>query len=314
MSTELTQMNRKQKIENDEEKEYKLNHENKTSPWEIGLHFTEPRESDYIDCQGDDHKIETCNIIKRITHLLTYYQQQQQYRKSRPQIHEYLSSLQNYDVPTFMEDWHQVQNNHLRYQDDVTWIIKSININCNDGSGCQYIHRYQRDRENEEFDRPQIQFDYKNIILMDELDAIHTIIFHSAQQQNIQKSFTNVECKNDDELDDETKDEQENLQHVLWNNQPQSVAVCSTEQIVWIIQHKIFDKLKPNRKADLIPYKTSIIKYIEEKKFDGNKLKQIGRKTFAAEIIKYLHNKKLNASLTSFYSTFMNYDTLQLFN
>eukprot|EP01084_Bolivina_argentea_P253225 425295_1 len=299
-----------QEIEEEKENEYKFNatpHENIIS-WKPGIHFTQPQESDYVECQRHDHQIQNCNVIKRIIYLLTYYQQYPS-KYQHPQLYEYFTSLQKYDVPTFLEDCHQAKNNHLTEQNDVAWMIKSMGINCNAILGCEFVRRYKRDRDKYEFDSSQVQIDYKNIILMDELDSIHTIIFHSTQQST-KKALTNIQCK-----DDEAKDEEPFLKPQIWNKQPKSILECNTEQIVWIIKNDLFDKLKPKIKDNLIHYKAMIIRYLEEQKFDGNKLKQFPRKAFAAEIIQYLKqdDTKLNGSLVSLYTAITKYDISNLF-
>eukprot|EP01084_Bolivina_argentea_P010476 19507_1 len=69
--------------------------------------LVQPKEGDYIDCHDNAHQSKDCNVLKRILHLLCRYQ-------DHDDMYEYLSSLKDYDLPTFLEDWHQAKNNHLR--------------------------------------------------------------------------------------------------------------------------------------------------------------------------------------------------------
>eukprot|EP01084_Bolivina_argentea_P298520 514435_1 len=175
------QMNVEQKFE--EELDNKFNSE----PYgkKITFHsnsqvkFVQYRVSDYIDCQTKDHSVENCNVMQRILHLLIYYQQHPQV-----EMYDYLTLLDNYDIPTFLEDWHQAKNNHLRGKDGIAWVNNSINIKCAGIKGCEYVGRYQRDRGNDMYDNMKVEIDYKNIILMDQLDSIHTFIFHSMRRRN----------------------------------------------------------------------------------------------------------------------------------
>eukprot|EP01084_Bolivina_argentea_P160570 279606_1 len=177
------QINMEQKYFDDEEEEHKFNPDPHPDETEI-MHsklpeFVQPRQSDYIDCTSKDHQIEICNVIKRIVHLIIWYQQHENVN-----IYEYLSLLKNYDIPTFMEDWHTMKNNHLRDVEGVEYIRKYIGISCDNVQGCQYVRRYQRERGKEIYDNMKIEIDYKNIILKDQLDSIHAFIFHSSQQRH----------------------------------------------------------------------------------------------------------------------------------
>eukprot|EP01084_Bolivina_argentea_P171867 297744_1 len=102
-------------------------------------------------------------------------------------MYEYISSLPNYNISTFMEDWYQAKNHHLRGKDCINWIQNNTNIRCDDITRCQFLRRCQRERGNERHDDMQINIDYKNIIVMDKLDGIHAFIFHPITQKNIGK-------------------------------------------------------------------------------------------------------------------------------
>eukprot|EP01084_Bolivina_argentea_P290797 499624_1 len=85
-----------------EEDQYKFNITSLHST--VAVEFVALRSSEYADCQNIEHDTVNCNVIKRILHILLYYHQH-----PNCSIYEYLSSLKNYDFPTFMEDWHQVK-------------------------------------------------------------------------------------------------------------------------------------------------------------------------------------------------------------
>eukprot|EP01084_Bolivina_argentea_P020369 37868_1 len=115
-----------------------LNNFTKTT---TGINFVQPLQSDYIDCQDSEHEATNCNVMKRIVFVLRHYHQH-----PNDPIYEYLSSLKNYNVSTFLEDWHQTKKNHLRGEDDVSWIKDAINIQCESANECQIVSRYQRKR------------------------------------------------------------------------------------------------------------------------------------------------------------------------
>eukprot|EP01084_Bolivina_argentea_P024976 46480_1 len=186
-------------------KEEKLNGSNE---------FVEYRNSDYIECKNKNHDIENCNVMKRILHVFKYYNEHKAFK--RIQICEFLLSLKNYDIPRFMEDWQQLKINHLNDNDDETLevIQNNTHISCDDKRKCDHIRRYQRNRGND----VNISTDYKNVILIDQLDSIHTYIFHSMRGSR----------KNDDNTYDEKEFKSE-----VWSNNPQTIPECNTEQIIW---------------------------------------------------------------------------------
>eukprot|EP01084_Bolivina_argentea_P083741 151607_1 len=277
----------------------------------VQAEFVKANNSDYIDCQNkqiNDHRIEDCKVMKRIAHLLKYYQQ-----NPHVDMYEYLSSLKNYDVPTFMEDWYQTKNNHLRDNEhDVEWVVQNMNLQCDDVTSCEYARRYQRERGNEIYDNMKIQIDFKNIMLKDQLDSIHTFIFHTIQRRNMQREYKTIQSKHDNEQKSNQQEEKEEEQSI-WADQPESISQCNIEQIIWIIDNGIFDKLKPNARDNLIPHKLAIIKRIKESKYDGSKLQEMGRKTFMNKLATLVDNKKLKAPLAALYTTIMKCDIIKLF-
>eukprot|EP01084_Bolivina_argentea_P257107 433081_1 len=261
--------------------------------------FVEYHERDYMDCQTANHQFAACNAAKRILHVLNHYQQHK-----NVQMHEYVLSLKNYNFHMFMEDWHQITKNHLRGKDGINWITGIIDMQCaNDIMNCPYVHRHQRNRGHETYNVTTMDIDYKNIIVTDKLDAIHTFIFHSIQIRNrrIQRITKSVQKTSKTNID--------------WSNKPDSSSACTSEQIIWIVNNRIFDILKPKQRAALFAYKSDIIQYLKDRKYDGSKLHEIARKTFITDMIKYLNvnNNKLKAPLAQLYTNIIKYDTSTLF-
>eukprot|EP01084_Bolivina_argentea_P091701 165054_1 len=272
------------------------------------IDFIPPRESDYIDCQNNKtHNLKDCNLVKRIMHLLTFRQQHQK----NAQIYEYLSSMKNYDVATFMEDWYQVKNNHLRDDEGIDWIKHNANIQCDNINGCEYIDRHQRKRGNETYSNmKQTEIDYKNIILTDQFDSIHTFIFHSISSRNKQINSTIIVLGDDDQVDDMKHEENpkvEDNHKFISADKLQSISQCNMQQVLWIINHEIFDKLKQKDRDRLLEHKMSILQHMNECKYDGNKLQQTKRKEFINKIATHLQNNKLKPSLGALYKVIMEY-------
>eukprot|EP01084_Bolivina_argentea_P127396 225322_1 len=143
------------------------------------IEFIIPRESDDVDCKSKDHNATDCNTMKRIIFLLKYYEQQQQALKNNSinsmPIYDYVSSLENYDVPTLMDDWYRCKKNHLKGKDDRDWIINIMKNGCDNMQKCGYVGRYQRERDKETLVNLVSQTPHKDVILMDQLDpCIHS--------------------------------------------------------------------------------------------------------------------------------------------
>eukprot|EP01084_Bolivina_argentea_P127397 225323_1 len=150
-----------------------------------GSIFIAPQASDYVDCKSTDHKGTDCAILKRIIFLLKYYDKQQKlknYSTTSSAIYEYISSLPNYDVPAFMEDWYQCKKNHLTNTNDMHLVINSL-VNCDSLKNCNYIGRYIRERSRQKEIMDKLisisETPHKDIILRDQFDSMHTFIFHS---------------------------------------------------------------------------------------------------------------------------------------
>eukprot|EP01084_Bolivina_argentea_P290787 499606_1 len=295
-------MNVDWKIEEEEEKYSKVEFTELKSNLSSTVEFVEPRDSDYINCQSNDHSIENCNVMKRIYHLLKHYQTQQHMHQK---TYDYLSTFNNYNMSTFMEDWHQVKKNHLKEQKGVDLMRKYMHIHCEDVSKCQYTRRHQRNRENEIYcDR---NMDDKNVVLRDQLDSIHTYICHLTDSRKNNAIFSRIYCSDDNDIKDE-KDE------LSWSNKPESISECNPEQIVLILENFIFDKLNPKPREKLRSFKSRIILYIKEHEVDGNKLKQTPRKQFASDMIQYLNiDNTFKHSLAALYTAIIKYDVKKIF-
>ena len=212
--------------------------------------------------------------------------------------------MDGYDIPTFYEDWHQCKTKHLNKNEDIERIQKQINSQCDKGNRCQIMRRHQRDREKEEFDlNNNEEIDIKNIILNDKLDSIHSFLFHSMQRRRNYVAFGDI--------DDERKEEQK--YDDIWSNEPASIAQCSAHQIVYILEHRIFDNLKEKIKEKLKDHKQSIIEYVKQHQIDGNKLKEMKRKKFMIDIAAHLNSNKLKSALGYLYKETMEFGIKSLY-
>eukprot|EP01084_Bolivina_argentea_P225578 381171_1 len=260
--------------------------------------FPSPEISDYIECQNEDHDISSCNVVQRIIHLLTVYQQYhlQLTSSSTTSIYEYLLSLKKYDVSRFMEDWYQVKKNHLKNEEDKAWIKRNSYMQCQNSKQCSYFHRHQRERSVQMYSHNTKQ-NLKDLILIDQLDSIHVFIFHSM----------NLQIEDVDENKYNFDSEQQYISDIWWNK-PVSIKQCSIDQIVWILNNELFEMLKPTTRDKLINRKSEIIKYIEENNFDGEKLTNMNRKEFGDILKHHLKNKKLKAPLSVLHSAILKYN------
>eukprot|EP01084_Bolivina_argentea_P083742 151608_1 len=285
----------------------------------VQAEFVKANNSDYIDCQNkqiNDHRIEDCKVMKRIAHLLKYYQQ-----NPHVDMYEYLSSLKNYDVPTFMEDWYQCKRKHFTTKEDFMWFKNNQFINCESNSTCNYIQRHHRGRGRETYKWSEF-IDHKNMLLMDQLDSIHAFIFHSYMPtinsidtviiDNVYTDSesdlsTDTEEKEIDAKDDvkitgvtETKNESD-----IWENPPTAMEYCNLQQIVFILKNDtdLWDDLHK-----LANCQQDIIQYLENNHFNGKKLNEISRKDFITQIAEYMSDKKLKGHLGKLYNKLRDYD------
>eukprot|EP01084_Bolivina_argentea_P077126 139829_1 len=115
--------------------------------------FMKPLVDDYMNCEHRD--ITNCHAIKRILHLLVYYDKLQKKDNEMPvSIHEYLLKFTNYTVSLVMEDWYHCKKMHLMDK-DVDIFINGTGINCIHDKACKYLRRYQRDRSRDTFNDSQ---------------------------------------------------------------------------------------------------------------------------------------------------------------
>eukprot|EP01083_Nonionella_stella_P270838 917363_1 len=279
-----------------------------------------------LDFSCDDH-IANCEAIKRIVRVLEFYKSHQttllNNEESVIPLFEHISSVKNYGISMFMEDWYQCKKNHFKTPNDIQHFQSIEAIKCDDES-CVYVRRYQRDRTVQQ--DPNKEIDYKNLILMDAVNSIHTFIFHwmPSRFNNIETSSLNLaNIEEDSDTDDDTahnidiygsdehdaEDEKElenELEIDLWPNGPTPMSQCNVDQIVFLLKHEIVDQV-----TKLKPHKDAIIKYIKDNAFNGNKLSQTKRIKFAAELVDHFKNKKLRMSFAKLYKHIWDYNDPQ---
>ena len=274
----------------------------------------------YIKCQDQEHSIKDCKIWLRINHLLQYYEQLTSEQESSAiiPIYEYMqNNLNGYDIPNLFEDWHQCKLWHLKNNDDIEWIQKQLKSHCeHDSKQCQIMRRNQRDREKEEFDlNNNEEIDIKNIILNDKLDSIHSFLFHSMQRRRKYARFGDIddEKKEIPEYDDKKEDKvnkptsiEYKLKPSVFSNKSISIDQCNVDQIVYILEHDIFNNLKDHKQA--------IIEYIKEHQIDGNKLIEMKRKKFMNDIAAHLNSNKMKVALGYLYKDLMHFDVMSLYD
>eukprot|EP01084_Bolivina_argentea_P083744 151611_1 len=289
--------------------------------------FVSYRVDDYISCNHEnDHEngISKCKQMQRIIHLLEYYKHSQ----ATVLVYEYISSLNEYTISSFMEDWYHCKTTHFKTQSDYEWIANKKEINCNDNNNknCIYQKRHKRERGQEIYVETQV--DHKNVILRDQLDSIHAFIFHAISQRTNDKYKINKFPSNQVPYEiQETHDvkividsgdigaseqiynsEIDNLLHKdetnIWINNPTSITECNIKQIIEILNTEyIWENLNK-----LSSYKHKIIKYTEEHIYDGNTLYEMKRKGFIIQMAQHLGNNKLKGQLGLLYRLLMDFD------
>eukprot|EP01084_Bolivina_argentea_P225002 380342_1 len=290
----------------------------------IKIEFVQPDTSDYMDCQSDNHDLSNCNAIKRILHVLIHYHQ---YGKNA--IYEHLSSLPKYDMSIFMEDWYQTKKYHLR-RHGVEWIrneLNQVDIKCDGPNTCQHNGRYGRQQANDVFSMGMDMDSIKNIDLVNQLHSIHMFIFHSRQREMSSKTGVKIQYKHYDEKEEKMSFisnkgkvskhstsssnsqsiDRAKIEDSFWNNEPDCIFKCNLKQIIWLI-NKILDEPIQKNMQKLTPYKTDIITYTQQRKYNGEQLvQQLNRKRFCTEIINYLNlkNEQLSTSLVLLHSEIM---------
>eukprot|EP01084_Bolivina_argentea_P103270 185004_1 len=277
--------------------------------------YMKPLVDDYMNCEHRD--ITNCRAIKRILHLLRHYDKSQTGDKeeTRFSMHEYLLQFTYYTISLVMEDWYHCKKMHLINEKDIETFINDTGINCIHDKACKYLTRYQRDRSRDTFNDRKEEIDHNNIILMDQLDSIHSYIFHSSlrrRNMTLQNQYFLAEdiIEDDSESDCDIKEPAVDgtFARDLWDNKPDSISECNVAQIIYILnENDIMEKLKK-----LIPFRDEIIKYIYENKFDGEKIMNMKRKPFINEFAKHFNDNKLKLELGKLYNSIIKYDIGQL--
>eukprot|EP01084_Bolivina_argentea_P179222 309711_1 len=255
--------------------------------------FMQPKLNDYDMCDND---ITKCNPIQRITHLLHYYDKFKESNSHVP-LYEHISSINNYSVSKFMEDWYHSKTIHFKQENDYTWFKSNHNSNCSSGT-CAHAQRYQRIRGRETYNINN-DIDHKNIILRDHIDSIHAYIFHQPS--------SSTHFRNNIRFSEDIKEEEPAYMPSLWLDKPRSVTECNVNQMLCILQNgDLFTRLDK-----LVNYKQQILSYIQDNKFDGNKLNNIVRKKFISQLVTHCNDKKLAAQLGRLYTSMLKFDLSQ---
>eukprot|EP01083_Nonionella_stella_P270836 917357_1 len=207
-----------------------------------------------------------------------------------------------------MEDWYQCKQNHFKTLEDIRYFRSIKTIDC-DSESCVYVRRYQRDRTHRPQQRPHKEIDYKNMILMDELDSIHAFIFHWIPSRIGIIEASPLSHENAKDHGEHTKDAENELTNEihLWPHGPKPMSQCNVGEIAFLLEHEIVDQV-----MQLKPHKDEIIKYIKDKRFDGAKLSQTKRKQFALQLVQHFNNnKKLRVRFAKLYSLICDYNNPQ---
>eukprot|EP01084_Bolivina_argentea_P248553 415790_1 len=148
--------------------------------------------NDFVQIQVDDYNcgpsITQYNAMKRILHLLKYYKNVRatdisKNNESVIPIYEYLKKVSNnHEIANVMDDWHHVKKSHLQNIVNIEYFDKYKEIICPNKNKCIYFNRHHRDRNREVYDIDK-DIDHKNLMLMDQLDSIHSYIFHTSSSR-----------------------------------------------------------------------------------------------------------------------------------
>eukprot|EP01084_Bolivina_argentea_P238311 400377_1 len=316
--------------ENVDEEKYAIHNGRKIS---IAADFVAPEVDDYMKCAGE---ITKCNSVSRIIYLLQFYKNALALNNNNTmaKIYEHINSLDKYTVSVFMEDWYHAKSKHFKTQNDYELFKNDEQINCENKTytNCSHFGRYQRDRNREMYD-VNVEIDHKNVLLRDQLDSIHTFIFHSSHdpasdEDESREEYDVVSSPSDEDESKIIENFNENTDTVIvemktdtiattidgqnddkvWESVPVSVSECNSAQLLYIFNNgNVFDGLNK-----LLNFKINIIDYIRENKFDGNTFIHIGRKHFAAKMVQHCNDKKLRSQLGSLYTAVNNFDLSSL--
>merc|ERR1712228_795991 len=89
------------------------------------------------------------------------------------------------------------------------------------------------------------------ILLMDQLDSIHSFLFHSMTRRHF-VPFGDIEDNKEDIL-------------------KKTIDECNVDELIQIFNQRIFDNLKEKIKKKLMNHKSEIIEYFKANKIDGIK-------------------------------------------
>ena len=170
--------------------------------------FVYPQKSDYIECAMNNHDISNCNVMKRISHFLQFYEEQQFVDESIS-IYDHMQSLDGYDISQFSEDWYQIKIHHLNKDKNNLDFLQDVikNKDCDGSNQCKYVQRYSRDREKDKIEPKSKDFDVRNFILIDQMDSIHSFLFHSMQRRDTFVPFGDVNDEKNKSLNECSADQ-----------------------------------------------------------------------------------------------------------
>eukprot|EP01084_Bolivina_argentea_P300041 517257_1 len=291
----------------------------------INIQSIQPKSDDYISCSN----MAQCNVVKRIIHVLHYYEQCQSRSECNEDglvlLYEYITNeYDQYTIPMFMEDWYHCKTIHLTSQTDYQLFKSNKDISCNKHVNCIYIPRHRRPRGRDDYDINK-DIDFKNSILREQIDSIHAFVFHSSENNDM--TDHEIECLLDDDtvetnssdmkvinINDtftETKSGLDScvFEEDLWWNKPLSIADCNVNQILYIMNHgHVLDNLNA-----LSENRDQICIYIQENQLNGLSLIELQRKQFYINLSEYLNNKKLRSALGTLYNKITQIDVQKLY-
>eukprot|EP01084_Bolivina_argentea_P116265 206607_1 len=186
---------------------------------------------DFVEVKIDDYdncglSLAHCNAMKRLRHLLKYYKHLTANNvskddKSIAKIYEYLKTVSNnYEIANVMDDWHHVKKTHLQNSLNINFFDKFKELKCLNKNKCICLNRYKRDRNKEVYDIHK-SIDHKNRMLMDQLDSIHSYVFHTSSCR-----FHGMQNQYFVPFNEHTT-----------NNKPKCLEDCTTNQIIFIINN-----------------------------------------------------------------------------
>ena len=283
-------------------------------------------EEDYIACESEKHAISDCQVAKRVMSVLQYFEDSKRKRSSASAgtvpLYEFICSLDGYDIPTFLEDWHHLKKSHLDHDEGaIEWMARAVKRHCGNGKRCHSTQRHGRDREREEFEATDAEIDIKNVILADTLDTIHTFVFHAGQRRRDFIQFRDIgdvedasEQKYEDEKEEEKADtfadkNDEKVEETMnISTFPKSRNQWSHQQLVFFLQQHVLTSLPALHKQKIQDHEKGVVEFFKINKIDGNTFKQMKRKQFLLPLSDHLGNQKLKGALGAIYKAILEAD------